>query len=115
MHLLLHLIEVQANVVIEFFVVLFLEHVSEPIRDGSFFHGIFIQLASLEHKPHDRIGAVVGFNVAEIAPFDTEANDRFEDGIILAAVDGRLVQFMVGDVVHESVAFFGGALRIIEE
>lgn len=95
-------------------IVPFANHSSERVTNRFLVDVIAFELAVDREETEDCFGTDVGFDEPEAFPFGTETNDRFEDGIILAAVDEARADIMIGEEVEKAVAFFGCSFDIFD-
>ena len=80
-------LEIIAHIAKEGFVVAFANHSGERVTNRFLVDVIAFEFAVDREETEDCFGTDIGFDEPEAFPFGTETDGRFEDGIILAAVD----------------------------
>ena len=108
-------LEIVTHVLVQNFVVSVFDHYAECICDCTVCNTVGLERTGVGEETEYGRRTIFGFDIAEIAPFDAETNHRFEDRIVLAAVDETRADVMVRKEIEETVSFLFGTFRIIEE
>ena len=85
--MLVHELKIVTHVFVQNFVVSVFDHDAECICDCTVSDTVGFERAGVGKETEYGRRTIFGFDIAEIAPFDAETNNRFEDRIVLAAVD----------------------------